>query len=43
MKPETVNEFSQVARCLSNTHKSVVFLYTNNKLSETKTKKIKEA
>ena len=43
MQPETINEFSQVARCLINTHKSVVFLYASNKLSETKIKKIKEA
>ena len=41
MQPETINEFSQVTRCLINTHKSVVFLYVNNKLLETKIKKIK--
>ena len=40
---DLINEFSQVAGCKINTHKSVVFLYANNKLSETEIKKIKKA
>ena len=34
-----INEFSKVAEYKINTHKSVVFVYTNNELSERETKK----
>ena len=36
---ELLNKFSQVARYKVDTQKSVVFLYTNNKLSERERKK----
>ena len=35
---ELINEFSKVARYKINIQKSVVFLYTNNELSERETK-----
>ena len=34
-----INEFSKVAEYKINTHKSVVFVYTNNKLSKREVKK----
>ena len=34
-----INEFSKVSRYKINIHKSVAFLYTNNKLSEKEIKK----
>ena len=36
---ELINEFSKVARYKINIQKSVVFLYTNNKLAEREVKK----
>ena len=36
---ELINEFSKVARYKINIQKSVVFLYTNNELSEREAKK----
>ena len=36
---ELINEFSIVARYKINVQKSVAFLYTNNEVSERKTKK----
>ena len=36
---ELINEFSKVAGHKINVHKSVVFLHTNNELSERETKK----
>ena len=37
---ELINEFSKVAGCKVNIQKSVALLYTNNELSERKTKRI---
>ena len=39
-KTVRINEFSKVAGYKINIQKSVVFLYTNNKLSERKIKKV---
>ena len=36
---EIINEFSKILGCKINIQKSVVFLYTNNKLSEREIKK----
>ena len=37
---ELINEISKISRCKNNMHKSDAFLYTNNELSESESKKI---